>query len=242
MYYSSTILKMAGFPDNQTAIFFSVFVAFTNMLFTVLGMLLVDRAGRRPLLLYSLPGCFAGLALLGGAFYMLLGVSTHQDTCELYDGCAPCQLDTACGFCSDSTMCVAGDALGPADGTCDAWIHNGVCPGSNTGGWLALASLVLYVACFAVGMGPMPWAIQSEIFPMHVRGVANGIATASNWTANLIVSATLLTLFKAISQAGTFWLYSSFAAMAWVFIFFMVPETKGRTLEEISRDLNGSHK
>lgn len=239
MYYSSTILKMAGFPDNQTAIFFSVFVALTNMAFTIVGMYLIDRAGRRPLLIYTLPGCIAGLALLGGAFYMLLGVSTKQDDCALYDGCAPCQLDKLCGFCSDTLTCLAGDAVGPANGTCSAWIHDGACNDSVIGGWMALLSLVVYVAFFAVGMGPVPWAVQSEIFPINVRGKANGLATASNWTANLIVSSTLLTLFNSISQAGTFWLYAGFAVAAWIFVIKMVPETKGRTLEEISAELSG---
>lgn len=60
------------------------------------------------------------------------------------------------------------------------------------------------------------------------------MATAANWTANLITSATLLTLFNSISQAGTFWLYASFAVCAWLFVLAIVPETKGRSLEELA--------
>lgn len=87
-------------------------------------------------------------------------------------------------------------------GTCpgDAWVDNGACGGTEISGWLALASLMFYVAFFAMGMGPVPWAIVSEIYPLDVRGKASGLAAAANWSANLIVSATLLTMFGALSH------------------------------------------
>lgn len=113
------------------------------------------------------------------------------------------------------------------------FLIEGGCPGSSTGGIIAVLSLVFYVAFFAVGMGPVPWVVMSEIFPLSIRGKAAGIAGASNWTANLIVSATLLTLFKSMTHAGTFWLYSGACTLGWLFVFFFLPETKGITLEEM---------
>jgi len=72
MYYSGTIIQMAGFNDDQTAIFFSSLVALTNMIFTIVGMSLIDRVGRRKLLISTLIGCVLGLFMLGMSFYSMV--------------------------------------------------------------------------------------------------------------------------------------------------------------------------
>jgi len=250
MYYSATILKMAGVGSDTMAIVFSCLVAFANMVFTIVGMYLIDRQGRRRLLLSTLPGCVLGLTLLGVAFYMIVGFEVSQGECDLYQSCPACTMDIHCGYCEGLPMgnfsgCI--DALedglpDPSGGGCPGtWMYEGGCTGTEAGGWLALISLVFYVACFAVAMGPVPWAVMSEIFPLSVRGKASGIAGASNWTANLIVSSTLLTLFGALSQAGTFWLFASFCVGSWVFIFFFLPETKGTSLEGVDSLFVGGH-
>ena len=77
----------------------------------------------------------------------------------------------------------------------------------------------------------------SEIYPLKIRGLAQGTAAAANWAANLVVSLTFLTLVQALGPTRTFWLYSLFAVAAGIFAFYLVPETKGRTLEEIERSL-----
>lgn len=156
MYYSATMLKMAGFEDNQTAIIFSICVALTNMVFTVVGMLLIDRTGRRKLLLVTLPFCAAGLALLGVAFYLILGFWTKQDTCLTYTSCSGCQLDLACGYCTGTSLCLAGNETAPIACSIDEWVHDAACEGgSDAGAWLALCALVFYVAFFAIAMGPV---------------------------------------------------------------------------------------
>jgi len=249
MYYSATILKMAGFESDTLAIVFSSCVAFANMVFTVVGMNFVDRMGRRKLLLSTLLGCVCGLALLGVAFFLILGFQKHQDSCPLYPSCSGCVISLDCGFClNNATRSLITTAEGqcfPAndDGFPDEdyfcvneeWKHEGGCPGSELGGWIALISLIIYVAFFAVAMGPVPWTVMSEIFPLPVRGKASGIAGASNWTANLIVSSTLLTLFGSLTHAGTFWLYSGFCLCSWIFVLIFLPETKGVPLEEMEK-------
>jgi len=71
-------------------------------------------------------------------------------------------------------------------------------------GYLALASLIFYVAFFAIGLGPIPWAVNAEIYPTHVRGLANGIATTANWSSNLLISITFLSYIKLVSASGAF--------------------------------------
>ena len=90
-----------------------------------------------------------------------------------------------------------------------------------------------YVGFFAVGLGPVFWLILSEIYPLRVRGRAMSVGTAANWLSNLIVALTFLTLTKSIGKPGTFWLYAAVTVGAWFFAWFLVPETKGKTLEQI---------
>jgi MFS transporter, SP family, arabinose:H+ symporter len=100
---------------------------------------------------------------------------------------------------------------------------------------LMLASILLYVAFFALGMGPGPWLIISEIFPTKVRGRAASIATSTLWSGTLVVTFTFLTLVKALNLSGTFAIYGALSFACFLYVWKMVPETKGRTLEEIQQ-------
>jgi SP family galactose:H+ symporter-like MFS transporter len=100
-------------------------------------------------------------------------------------------------------------------------------------GDLATVGLMVYVASFAIGLGPVFWLLVSEIYPLKVRGLAMSIASEANWGSNLIVALTFLTLIQFIGRSGTFWFYAVIGALAFVFAYLLVPETKGRTLEEI---------
>jgi MFS family permease len=103
--------------------------------------------------------------------------------------------------------------------------------------WLSLVALVVYIACFAMGLGPVFWLMISEIFPLELRGPAMALCTVANWSFNFIVSYTFLTLVGDLGKAGTFWLYAVVGVIAVIFFARLVPETKGRSLEEIQDDL-----
>ncbi len=100
-------------------------------------------------------------------------------------------------------------------------------------GLVAVISLIIYVAFFAIGLGPVTWLIISEIFPMGIRGRAMGISVFFNWLFNYIVSLTFLSLIEAIGKFGTFILYDAIGIVALLFIIAYVPETKRKSLEEI---------
>jgi SP family galactose:H+ symporter-like MFS transporter len=104
---------------------------------------------------------------------------------------------------------------------------------SGSLGWLAITSLMLYVGSFAVGLGPVFWLVLSEIYPLQIRGRAMSLGTVANWSANLVVALSFLTLTQVLGKAATFWLYGVVSIGALIFAFLLVPETKGRTLEEI---------
>ena len=104
------------------------------------------------------------------------------------------------------------------------------------GGTLATFAVVIlmaYVACFAIGLGPIFWLLISEIYPLKIRGAAEGAAAGTNWVFNFLVSLTFLSLVQTIGTSYSFWLYALLSVAAWIFCYKMVPETKGRTLEEI---------
>ncbi|HEY3829919.1 MAG TPA: sugar porter family MFS transporter [Solirubrobacteraceae bacterium] len=180
IYYAPTILKFTGLSTNS-AITQALSVGITNVIFTIVAIVLLDRVGRRLLLIIGTGGCILSLALLGVFF-----------------------------------------------------ASNGL---QHSASWIALVCLIVYIASFAVGLGPVFWLMISEIFPLRVRSPAMSLSTVGNWSANFLVSSFFLTLIDAISREGTFWLYAGFGVLALIFFLARVPETKGRSLEEIAHDL-----
>jgi len=176
---------MAGFTKNTEAIWFSNIVAFFNMMFTVVAVDLIERVGRRKLLLTSISGAIFGLVLLGSSFLL------------------------------------------------SNWIDKKI------SGYFSIGSFIVYIAFFAIGLGPIPWAVNSEIYPLNIRGAANGVATTVNWSSNLLVSFTFLTYINLVTTAGAFYTFAGIALLSWIFVFFKLPETKGKTIEEIDAQLRG---
>ena len=102
---------------------------------------------------------------------------------------------------------------------------------------VTIISLAVYIASFAISLGPIFWLIIAEIYPLKVRGRAMSLATVANWTFNLIVASTFLTIIEKIGKAGAFWLYGIVAIAGLIFCIFFVPETKGHSLEAIEKYL-----
>ncbi|KAF0908398.1 hypothetical protein E2562_025069 [Oryza meyeriana var. granulata] len=100
---------------------------------------------------------------------------------------------------------------------------------------LSIASTLAYVAFFSIGLGPITWVYSSEIFPLQVRALGCALGVAANRVTSGVISMTFLSLSKAITIGGSFFLYSGIAALAWVFFYTYLPETRGRTLEEMSK-------
>jgi len=104
--------------------------------------------------------------------------------------------------------------------------------------WIAVASVLFYIASFAISLGPIFWLMIAEIYPLRVRGRAMSLATVANWGFNMLVAATFLTLTESLGKAGTFWLFAVLSVAGIAFCYLFVPETKGYTLEEIEQYLH----
>lgn len=179
IYYAPTILLFAGLQSAAVSILATAGIGVINVLLTIVAILLIDRIGRRPLLIGGLVGMVISLILLGLSFAL---------------------------------------------------------PGlSSSLGILAIISLMLYVGSFAIGLGPVFWLMISEIYPLKIRGRAMSTATVVNWGMNLVVAITFLSLIQLLGTPGTFWLYGIISIIAIIFVYFRVPETKGRSLEEIEK-------
>lgn len=175
IYYAPTIFGFAGFSSATGAILATSVVGVVNFLTTLITVLIIDRVGRRPLLLGGLIVMGIALVIMGTIF-----------------------------------------ASGPSNA-----------------GYLILGALILYIMAFAIGMGPVFWLMSSEIFPTRLRARGASITTFFNWCANLLISITFLSFVNHIGLSWTFWLYAIFTVAAFLFCWFIIPETKGRNLEEI---------
>lgn len=101
--------------------------------------------------------------------------------------------------------------------------------------YLSLVFMVIFTLNYALGMGIVPWLIQSEVFSGEVRSVGAGLATATNWSANLLISATFLHLVKWITPSGSFAVYALVAVLSWAFTYRYLPEMKGVSLSDAHR-------
>lgn len=106
-------------------------------------------------------------------------------------------------------------------------------------GWLPLMSCVVYVLAFSFGFGPIPWLMMGEILPGRVRGSAASLATSVNWTCTFIVTKTFIDISESMGIYGTMWLFGLFTTLGLFFIIFFVPETRGKSLEDIEKSLTG---
>ncbi|XP_058756304.1 probable inositol transporter 2 [Vicia villosa] len=262
MYYSPSIVQLAGFASNRTALLLSLITSGLNAFGSILSIYFIDKTGRKKLALISLVGVVFSLTLLTITFreaeirspmVSVVESSSFNNTCPDFKtatmnnekwNCMRClkATSTTCGFCAapdklSPGACVISD--GSMNSMCTnvhrAWYTRG-CP-SNFG-WIALIGLALYIIFFSPGMGTVPWVVNSEIYPLRYRGICGGIASTTVWVSNLIVSQSFLSLTEAIGTAWTFMLFGIIAFIGIFFIIVFVPETKGVPIEEVENMLD----
>uniref|UniRef100_A0A8C5DZ20 Solute carrier family 2, facilitated glucose transporter member 8 n=1 Tax=Gouania willdenowi TaxID=441366 RepID=A0A8C5DZ20_GOUWI len=186
MFYAENIFEQAHFKESDLA---SLIVGVIQVVFTAVAALIMDKAGRKILLIISGVAMAISTTAMGVYFYL---VSTPEG-----------------GVHTDMS-------------------------------WLALASVAVFIAGFALGWGPVPWLIMSEIFPVKVRGVGSSLCVLTNWSLAFIVTKTFQDMMKSLTRAGTFWLFACMCILNVIFTMVFVPETKGKTLEQIEQTFRES--
>ncbi|CAN1234098.1 Sugar transporter ERD6-like 7 [Linum perenne] len=179
-FYVSNIFKSAGFSPSVGTITYAIIQVVVTLIITQV----IDRAGRKPLLLVSGSGLVLACLIVALSFYLKVN--------ELALHIVP---------------------------------------------MMAVTGILLYIGSFSAGMGAVPWVVMSEIFPINIKGAAGGLATLVNWFGAWAVSYTYNFLMS-WSSYGTFLVYAAINGLAIVFVIMVVPETKGRTLEQIQAAIN----
>ncbi|ESW03846.1 hypothetical protein PHAVU_011G046800 [Phaseolus vulgaris] len=179
--YSPTIFEKAGITSDTYKLLATVGVGFVKTMFILVATFMLDRLGRRPLLLSSFGGMLLSLLTLAVSLTVI-----HESKKK------------------------------------PIWVIG-----------LSMVMVLSYVASFSIGAGPVTWVYSSEIFPLRLRAQGMAVGVVVNRTTSGVLSITFLSLSKAITIGGAFFLYSAIAAFGWLFIYTVLPETRGKTLEEM---------
>lgn len=248
--YASPLLRSVGFNSDAAATLASTGFGVVKVVGTIPAVLLVDRVGPKSFL------CIGAVAM--GMSLVVLGTLTLQNHTHLTSLCksdsilnhteTPWDLNRTSIDLYDSDIFSTDLPSQWGSEEAQRTYREGDWTGESGGGrtngevssvlkWASLISLLVYVAAFSISLGPMVYVVLSEIFPMGVRGRAVSVVSAVNWATNLLISMTFLTTTEKIGVPNVMFLYAAMSFVLLVFVILCVPETKGRTLEEISKEL-----
>ncbi|XP_032876819.1 solute carrier family 2, facilitated glucose transporter member 12 isoform X1 [Amblyraja radiata] len=253
LYYASTILRSVGFASEKTATLASISVGLVKVLGTVTTMFLIDRIGRRAFLYIGSIGMIVML--------IFLAMVVHEIPLQFRDVCHPPNYTyhqqnnvtySMPGYNSTTPTVFASKAhVGSSE------IRNSSIMEQNNMGnttmsvknrdgmeqvspllkWLSLACLLTYIAAYSISFGPVVWVLLSELFPLGIKGRAVAFIGSLNWCLNLVIALTFLSMTDYVGLTWMFLIYAMLSFGGLIFIILFIPETKGRTLENISEQL-----
>ncbi|XP_077778350.1 solute carrier family 2, facilitated glucose transporter member 8 isoform X2 [Podarcis muralis] len=204
MFYAETIFEEAKFKESGAA---SIIVGSIQVFFTAVAALIIDRKGRKVLLVVS-------------GFIMAISAAIFAIYCKM---ALPVPINSSHANPPSSILSAA------------------VVEEEHRLAWLAVLSLGLFVMGFALGWGPIPWLLMSEIFPLRARGVASGACVLTNWLMAFLITKEFHDLMVFLTPHGTFWLFCAMCFSNVLFTILFVPETRGKSLEEIEAYFQRSH-
>lgn len=227
LFYTQTIFEMVGFSDGKAA---TAVMGAVTVLAYALTPLLVERTGRRIMLNISAVGVFISSTALGVCFY--IHDENNSSPILTTTTTSPPSLNYTSSFSSRnflsstaaSTVGITTTASPPPPTT-----H----PTSVAISYIALISSLVYMASYSLGYGPLPWVLLSELIPLRARATVGGIAVFLTWLLTFLVTKAFAPLSGLIGVAGCFWIFAGFSALSLIYVGVLLPETKGRSLEEI---------
>ncbi|XP_006885074.1 PREDICTED: solute carrier family 2, facilitated glucose transporter member 12 [Elephantulus edwardii] len=266
LFYASTILKSVGFHSDEAASLASTGVGVVKVIGTIPATLLVDHVGSKTFLCVGSSVMAASLMTMGlvnlnipmnftdicrsnslinqslnePTFYGPGDLPANHSFREPFKGISSHGRSSLMSMRNDvkkrDTMTLAASPSAELNQTEQQVATDpGEVPAALK--WLSLASLLVYVAAFSIGLGPMSWLVLSEIFPGGVRGRAMALTISMNWGVNLLISLTFLTVTELIGLPWVCFMYTIMSLAALVFVVLFIPQTKGCSLEQISVEL-----
>lgn len=212
MTYAGDIAQAVGFCGSTLSALATILLGLVKVVATLASLLLVDRLGRRTLLLL-------GVTTIGVSLAVLTLTATYQ---EVHEGVAHQACREYQNVSAEVTM---------APGECPPT------PLPRHASIISFIALVTYITAYSVSFGPISWILLSELFPLGVKARAMSLGQAVNWTANVVVSFTFLDMVHTFTLPSVFGFYLVMSIVSFFFIYYYVPETKNKTLEEINREL-----
>lgn len=241
-FYAVSIFKQTGI--GQDAAFASgLLLSTVNLLFTFVGIFLIDRLGRRPLMLIGIAGIAVSLMLCAFAFYQATyeltedGLATLKDNgklgpenLEVLAQQANQTFDNDVAFKQKMKETLGKEVYDRNEG--------GILEvATKMNAKLVLAGILGFIACFAFSLGPVMWVMLSELYPNRIRGLAIGVIGFVNSFTSWFVSYIFPWEVSTLGSASSFLIFGLIAAFGFFLLFFVLPETKGRSLEELEADL-----
>ncbi len=248
-YYAATIFETTG-ASRDSALLQNIVVGLVNLVFTLIAMRLIDRAGRRPLLLVGT--CLMSIALFtnagafGAATFEVQDNTIESVTADLGEeagaayGALAGQIFASQVEFADAVHAAAQSLPEETGSSLEGKIPDLAKGCLHINGMLVLIAICAFIAGFAISLGPVMWAMFSEIFPQHVRGIAISIAGFFNSAISYLVQHFFPVGMDSLGPAIVFGIFGSFAVGAFFFTVFVVPETKGKSLEELEELLTGN--
>jgi sugar porter (SP) family MFS transporter len=187
LYYAPTIFTSTGVMNASNSIYATILVGVVFTLFTIVSLFIIDRWGRRIILMTGISLMAVSLLVMSLAFF-------HAG--------------------------VTGKILK----------------------WTMITSMMIYIVGFSISLGPVMWLMFSEVFPLRVRGFGASLCTAVNWAANWAVTVSFLSIVEWFGQGTAFFMYFIVCIVSLAFVYWIVPETRGVTLEHIEASLYSGRK
>ena len=234
-FYAPMIFEQTGIGTDASFLQ-AVLVGLTNLFFTILAMLFIDKVGRRPLLLAGVSGIVVCMLMLAYGFdtaRYTLPVNALSEFSEKADALASVAGQT---FRSDVAFREAiSDSAGVAWYTANEARLIQISVSLNS--YLILFGILGFVASFAVSLGPVMWVLFSELFPNYIRALAISVVGLVNSAVSFLVQLVFPWELATIGIAGTFFIYGFFALVGLLLVAKFLPETKGMSLEQLEVEL-----
>lgn len=231
-FYAPMIFEQSGL-GTDASFMQAILVGLVNLLFTVLAILFIDKLGRKPLLVFGVAGIVVSMFVLSYGFNSATYTLKGEDIQSLS---LAADLSSVEGqvFESSDDFNAAVEPLMAAK----LWEEKGqdvINAAIELNTYLILTAILAFVASFAISIGPVMWVLFSELFPNRIRGIAISFVGLINSAVSLAVQWVFPWELEVLGSATTFMLYGIFALAGLVFIIKVVPETKGRSLEELEK-------
>ena len=236
-FYAPMIFEQSG-VGTDASFMQAVLVGLVNLVFTVLAILTIDKLGRRPLLLFGLTVIAVCMFLLAYGFGSATYTLNADALAALPDSLDVAALQPLLGQTFDSDVAFRG-ALGAAIGSEALITHQSalVSAAISMNPTLILLGILGFVAGFAISLGPVMWVLFSELFPNRVRGIAISFVGLINSAISFLVQLVFPWELETLGNSTTFLIYGSFAVIGLVIVARLLPETKGKSLEELEAQL-----